>query len=154
MADKFIIDFNALRKHVIGGFQCDPKSVHGPAHWQRVEKNALTIADDNGADVDVVRLFALLHDSKREDDGSDLQHGHRAALYAATLRGNFFHLSDENFDRLTYACERHTYGELSEDPTIGACWDADRLDLPRVGILPSPRFMSTLLGKALAQKLR
>jgi len=27
--------------------------------------------------------------------------------------------------------------------TVGCCWDADRLDLPRVGIVPEARFMST-----------
>jgi len=35
------------------------------------------------------------------------------------------------------------------DKTIGACWGADRLDLTRVGIEPSRRFMSTELGKRL-----
>ena len=34
-------------------------------------------------------------------------------------------------------------GLVSEDPTVGACWDADRLDLPRVGIQPDPALFST-----------
>ena len=35
----------------------------------------------------------------------------------------------------------------TDDPTIGTCWDADRLDIGRVGIIPHERFMSTAAGK-------
>ena len=34
--------------------------------------------------------------------------------------------------------------------TIGTCWDADRLDLGRVGVIPSVDFMSTQDGKEAA----
>lgn len=34
----------------------------------------------------------------------------------------------------------------SDEPTIGTCWDADRMDLPRVGIQPDPQKMSTQEG--------
>ena len=34
--------------------------------------------------------------------------------------------------------------------TIGTCWDADRLDLGRVGVIPSVDFMSTHAGKKAA----
>jgi uncharacterized protein len=36
---------------------------------------------------------------------------------------------------------------------IGACWDADRLDLTRVGIIPDPDMMSTEPGKELAAQM-
>ena len=32
-----------------------------------------------------------------------------------------------------------------------SCWDADRLDLSRVGIVPSEQFMSTKVGKEMAK---
>ena len=32
---------------------------------------------------------------------------------------------------------------VSDDPTTGACWDADRLNLWRVGITPAARLLST-----------
>lgn len=102
--------------------------------------------------VDVVRLFAILHDSRREHDGSDNTHGSRAAAYAAHLRGKLFELSDSHFELLQYACTWHTHGKLSEDPTIGACWDADRLDLGRVCITPKPAFMSTEFGREIASR--
>ena len=37
----------------------------------------------------------------------------------------------------------HTGGRTSDDPTTGTCWDADRLDIGRVGIIPHQRYMST-----------
>jgi hypothetical protein len=36
---------------------------------------------------------------------------------------------------------------LSTDPTVGVCFDADRLDLGRVGIEPDPELMSTEAGR-------
>ena len=47
------------------------------------------------------------------------------------------------------ASNGHTGGGLSKDPTIGTCWDADRLDLPRVGVIPTPDFLSTAAAKKL-----
>lgn len=32
----------------------------------------------------------------------------------------------------------------------GTCWDANRLDLDRVGVVPSPEFMSTEFGRQIA----
>jgi uncharacterized protein len=117
-----------------------------------VELNALSIADSNGAIIDVVRLFALFHDSRRENDGVDFEHGERGAKYAARLRGTLFDLSDTHLELLQYACRWHAHGQLSDDPTIGACWDADRLDLTRIGITPKAEFMSTVLGRSLSSR--
>ncbi len=144
------IDFDALWKVVISDFKGDCHSIHGPGHWRRVEANGLAIAASNQASVPVVRLFALFHDSCRVDDGSEFVHGELAAQYAASLRGKLFDIDDESFGQLQYACQWHTHGNISSDPTIGACWDADRLDLTRIGILPNPRFLSTDAGRHLA----
>ncbi|HSJ02920.1 MAG TPA: hypothetical protein VK956_10725 [Verrucomicrobium sp.] len=145
------IDFDALWQHVIA--ECSPKhlSVHGADHWRRVERNAIVLATQTGASVDVVRLFAIFHDSQRINDGFDTGHGERGALYARTLRGTAFDLEDDDFELLTYACHWHTDGLHHEDPTIGTCWDADRLDLGRVSIIPNPKFMSTEFGKEIAR---
>ena len=143
------IDFEGLWARVLADYRGDAGSIHGPTHWQRVERNGLLIAAENRADAEVVRLFAVLHDSRRVHDGYDLEHGEAAAVYAGTLRGMWFDLDDARFEKLTFACRWHTHGGLSEDPTIGACWDADRLDLGRVGMTPKARLMSTEKGKAL-----
>jgi len=44
----------------VAQFSCDPASVHGPAHWKRVEFHGLLIAPTNSAIVEVIRLFAAL----------------------------------------------------------------------------------------------
>lgn len=144
------IDFDRVWEQVTREFLCDLDSIHGPSHWRRVEQNGLHISSRTGAIVEVVRLFAVFHDSRREHDGWDDTHGKRAAEYAASLRGGLFDLPDEHMDLLQYACAWHTHGQLSDDPTIGTCWDADRLDLGRVGIKPEPKFMSTEYGRTLS----
>ena len=146
------INFDALWDYVTKAFQCDPDSIHGASHWRRVERNALEIAASNGAIVEVVRLFAVFHDSRRENDGVDFEHGEPGAEYAASLRGTLFDLSDTHLELLQYACRWHTQGQLSDDPTIGACWDADRLDLTRIGMTPKAEFMSTALGRTLSSQ--
>lgn len=150
MSEISSINFDALWDHVTKEFQCGRNSIHGPAHWRRVERNALKIAASNGATVSVVRLFAVFHDSRRENDSFDLEHGEHGARYAASLRGVLFDMEDAHFDLLDYACTWHTHGRLTDDPTIGACWDADRLDLTRIGLRPDPKFMSTALGRTLS----
>ena len=125
-------------------------SVHGPDHWRRVERNACVLAARTGAIVPVVRLFALFHDSRRENEGFDPDHGRRGGEFAAEVRGLWYELSDEHFDLLHYACVWHTDGFHHDDPTIGTCWDADRLDLGRVGSIPDPYYMSTEFGAEIA----
>ena len=144
------INFDALWQHVIAQFACGPDSVHGPSHWRRVEENGLLIARHSGAIEPVVRLFAVFHDSRREHDGWDDAHGRHGAAFAARLRGKWFDLPDYEFALLEYACTWHTHGRTISDPTIGTCWDADRLDLGRVGKQPDPIYLSTATGRVLA----
>lgn len=146
------LDFQKIWEHVTREFRGGADSIHGSAHWRRVEENGLRIATHSGAVVEVVRLFAVFHDSRRESDQSDENHGERAADYAASLRGVLFDLSDEHFDLLQYACCWHAHGKLSNDPTIGTCWDADRLDLGRCDIQPDASLMSTEFGRMLANQ--
>ena len=131
-------------------FTLGPSSLHGPDHWQRVERNALELAPHTpGVDALIVRLFAVLHDSNRHNESWDPEHGARAADWARALSesATLFHLDAVRLELLCDAMVRHDKGQTSADPTIGTCWDADRLDLPRVGIRPATRFMSTAEGK-------
>jgi uncharacterized protein len=63
-----------------------------------------------------------------------------------------FSLDRIRLDVLKHAIRLHTSGLTTEDPTVGTCWDADRLDIGRVGIIPSSRFMSTSAGKEISVK--
>jgi len=147
------IDFEKLWVIVSRQFQLDERSDHGPGHWKRVEQNGLLLAPSSGADVVVVRLFALFHDSRRENEFTDPEHGRRGANYARDLRDKNFQITDRQFEHLETACIWHTEATHHHDPTIGTCWDADRLDLGRVGIIPDPKYMSTDLGKQLAKEI-
>jgi uncharacterized protein len=143
--------WEALWENVSGQFLLGELSEHGPSHWKRVEQNGLYLAQFSSARVDVIRLFAVFHDSRRENELDDPGHGVRGAKLAGTLREVLFQIDDVGFDLLTEACSIHTKGPLNAEPTIGSCLDADRLDLPRVGIRPKPEFMSTSAGRELAR---
>jgi uncharacterized protein len=118
-------------------------SIHGVDHWVRVERNGLYLAGKTGADPVVVSLFALFHDSRRKNDGFDPGHGLRGAEYARSLRGELTILADGAFELLLFACAHHTDRRRVDDITVAACWDADRLELGRVGIAPRERFFNT-----------
>lgn len=124
-------------------------SYHGPAHWRRVDRNAINLAAHTpAADLTVCRLFALLHDSCRINEETDPKHGHRAAKFAAQLfDSGTLKITAAQLEVLCEACRRHNDGKVSDDPTVGVCWDADRLDLVRVGIAPDRKLLSTKAAK-------
>jgi uncharacterized protein len=142
-----------LKRYVRRHFKLAPDSLHGPTHWQKVEDIGLAIARKNGADQEVVRLFAWLHDACRESEYTDEKHGERAAKLARQLRGTLLTLTDDQFGTLSYALKHHADGLTHEDITVGTCWDADRLDLGRVGTSPEEKYMSTKEGKLLCVRV-
>ena len=123
-------------------FKLDWGGIHGANHWARVLHHGKTIGELRQADLLVVELFGFLHDSCRLNDGKDPQHGQRAADFAHGIHGDFYQLTPKQLDALCYAMQHHSGGEVSTDATIQTCWDSDRLDLGRVGIIPSPKFIS------------
>jgi uncharacterized protein len=122
---------------------------HGVVHWARVLENGLRIAEQTGADREVVTLFAIFHDARRVNEHIDHDHGLRGGELARTLRGSLVQLDDARFDLLYEACRLHTNGLVDGDPTLQACWDADRLDLGRVGITPAPHRLCTDAARSL-----
>ena len=134
-----------LLARVMGGYRLHLAGIHGPAHWRRVRANGLALAArTQGADAELVELFALLHDSRRRNDDHDPDHGPRAATLARTLAAEALLVLDApRLDLLAEACARHTGGDTTADPTIGCCWDADRLELSRLRIRPDNRYLST-----------
>jgi uncharacterized protein len=123
---------------------------HGISHWARVFENGLRLAEQTAANLEVVQLFAVLHDSRRHNEGFDPKHGPRAAAFAEELRGLVFELPDPEFRLLHKACAGHTHEQTHPDITIQTCWDADRLDLGRVGITPHPSRLCTDAAKCSA----
>ena len=110
-------------------------------------ENGLRLAGETGAVIEVVQLFAVLHDCRRRNEHTDPQHGPRAAALALSLQGDVFDLSKEHLRLLHRACAGHTHERTHPDVTIQTCWDADRLDLGRVGMTPDPRYLSTPIAR-------
>jgi uncharacterized protein len=128
---------------ILKDYQLPISGHHGVAHWARVLENGLALAPRTGANDEVVRLFALLHDSRRMNEAVDHLHGKRGAEFAATLRGTRIDLPDADFELLYQACALHTDGLTTAEVTVQTCWDADRLDLARVFIQPQAKFLCT-----------
>lgn len=125
---------------------------HGLPHWKRVERNGILLSMQNNCrrddiNIRVVRYFAYLHDKCRLNNGRDLGHGSRAADMIPTIRTTILReLTDEEIILLERACRYHTTERRTGNPTIDVCFDADRLDLGRVGIRPNPKLMATEQG--------
>jgi uncharacterized protein len=141
------VDYSALIKEILDQYSLPVFGTHGITHWARVLENGLRIAQETGANEEVVSLFAVLHDSRRQNEALDPGHGKRGAELAKSLRGSFFDISDQDFDLLYEACVSHTDGKTESDITVQTCWDADRLDLGRVWIWPNPDHLCTQFAK-------
>lgn len=120
-------------------------ALHGDEHWRAVAHAGLVVgAATPGADRRIVFLFGLLHDAVRWNDHDDPEHGHRAAgLLQQLVEEELLRLPADASDVLGDALRLHSDGHTSVDPTIGTCWDADRLNLWRLGWTPSPSLLST-----------
>lgn len=129
-------------------FALDWKGVHGAKHWARVRLNGLTLAEINGADRELIEIFAFIHDVERWNDYEDPMHGPRAAILAEAINKDFWKLERSRLNQLIEACEGHSEGEISHPSmTVMTCWDADRLDLYRVGNMPNPKYLCTDAAK-------
>jgi len=119
---------------------------HGVIHWSRVYENGMKMAEQDGVNVKVVQFFSIFHDSCRENENLDPNHGKRGAKLAIELRDNI-PLSNDEFPLLLTACRLHTSARTHDDITVQACFDSDRLDLGRVGKIPNPEFLCTPMAK-------
>lgn len=136
-----------LIQTILEDYQLSWWGIHGITHWARVIENGLRLASYTGAQVQVVALFAVFHDSKRNNESKDPGHGRRGAEFARILKGKAFDLSDEDLALLETACTYHTDNLTTGDITVQTCWDSDRLDLGRAGITPDPKYLCTEAAK-------
>lgn len=73
--------------------------------------------------------------------------GPRAVGFALTIRARHIDLDKDEFALLVAAMEGHISGRRHDDVTVCTCWDADRLDLARVGISPDPGRLCTAAAR-------
>ena len=120
---------------------------HSLDHWVRVLTNGRKLAELTGANLKVVELFSVFHDARRFNEGYDPGHGLRGAQFAAEMQGEWFDATKREMELLVYACENHSDGLTDADITVQTCWDADRLDLGRVGTTPKAEYLCTDAAK-------
>ena len=135
-------------------FKIDYHGDHGINHWQRVYANTQTLSKYYNMESEVFELFALLHDSKRENETIDKHHGLRASLFVkALMEEGVITLSSSDADRLIYACANHTHSDkkhpLFYDRVVQICFDSDRLDIGRVGYDIDTSYLATDYAKSL-----
>lgn len=142
-------EIDLLRNIVTDQFSLNLNSDHGVDHWGRVEEVGVYLAQKVGADVELIRLFALLHDSQRQCEGYDPEHGLRASEYVQKLSEcGFLMLDQSRLRRLMFACGYHNDQKVrSDDVTINICWDSDRVDLVRVGLSKAEIILVTQIGR-------
>ena len=146
-----MVNLEAIWSRVLEDTSVEHSSIHGPVHWARVERNGLYVAQKTGANQTIVQLFAVFHDCMRLNDGIDPGHGRRGAEYAVQIKDELIHIPSDDFDKFYYACEWHTDQITTDDVTIAACWDADRLDLQRVGFILDPQYMNSKPAQEIAE---
>ena len=146
------MNLEAVWQRVLKDTTVEYISIHGPKHWTRVERNGLYIAQKTGANKTIVQLFAVFHDCMRWNDDIDPGHGRRGAEYASQIKNELINIPQDDFDKFYYACEWHTDKTDTDDVTIAACWDADRLDIGRVGFILNPLFMNSKPAQEIAKR--
>ncbi len=111
----------------------DADPVHDFEHILRVYHMAERLAEAEGADVEIVRAAALLHDaegSNPENKAGRKNHHHASADFAArVLRAEGW--SEERISAVQHCIRAHRFRDTSEPPqTLEAqiLFDADKLD--------------------------
>ena len=105
-----------LLNRILDGYILPTQGYHGLTHWARVLENGRRVASMiEGADLEILELFAVFHDSRRVNEARDNGHGMRGAQLARELRDTCLELDDERFALLEYACEEHTSGLTEAD---------------------------------------
>lgn len=135
-------------RHCIDSYRLKLHGTHGLPHWTRVLLTGRRLCDALRIHHHLVDLFSLLHDSQRQEEGRDPEHGPRAEIFIRDLaRTGLLQLPPDELDLLSMACRLHSKG-ITDGPLIAqVCWDADRLDLGRVGISPQPGKLCTAAAR-------
>jgi uncharacterized protein len=61
------IDLKPLIHSILAQYALPLNGCHGVAHWARVLENGQRLVKETGASIAVVSLFAVLHDSQRQN---------------------------------------------------------------------------------------
>lgn len=137
-------------------FQLDYFGQHGIIHWSNVLRNCNRIASHYNISSSFFELFALIHDSQRDDEIEDYAHGPNAAKFCEILKDKgLLNLSKELYQTLEFTCYHHSSLRPGQTDNIlvKICIDADRLDLIRYGLRIKEELLFTDYAKDLANKI-
>ena len=128
----------------------DSDSVHDFEHVLRVYRMAERIAESEGADLDIVRAAALLHDAEGAAPGheSRADHHHASAEFAAHILASEG-WTPERVAAVQHCIRAHRYRGTEKPETLEAkiLFDADKLDV--LGAIGAARVIgySSLAGE-------
>ncbi len=95
------------------------------------------LAEKYGADKEVIKYFAFLHDIARESEFNDPNHGKRASKIASG-----FVSKQKQKEQLVEAIKNHNNPNYkTKDKTIMSCLDADRMDYDRTGVEVDQKYL-------------
>ncbi len=123
------IDFEKLREDIQKYFPGG--GPHRFDHTERVYNVAVQIAKDEGADLEIIKLAALLHDVARKDEFVGLVdcHAEGGAKIARKVLEEL-NMPEEKIERVVHCIEVHRFKKQLKPQTKEAeiLQDADRLD--------------------------
>ncbi len=106
---------------------------HDWDHTQRVYNLCLKIGAKENADIEILKLAAVLHDIGRvfkfKKDGKKLNHAERGAIKSAEILKNH-DFSKETIEKVINCVETHRFRDNKEPQSLEAkiLFDADKLD--------------------------
>lgn len=126
--------------------------IHGESHIRNVVKLAKRISRRECPQYtnDVI-VGAALHDVGRRDDFGGNEHAVRGSRIAKGVIKSYW--PNLHADKIVEAIKYHTGGLTTSDPLIGSIWDADRLDLVRLGKRIDISLLSTKTAKKILEEL-
>lgn len=129
---------------------CGRTQIHGLDHLRNVGYLSGKFAAELGISLETAIIGGFLHDCARSDDSDDAFHAEKSALLARKLiKKNYSNIDEE----LVYKTILfHSGGKTTDNHIQGCVWDADRLDLIRLGIQPKKELLSTEPGKRFYNK--
>ena len=81
-----MLNLKSLIHRILEDYSLPWHGTHGVGHWARVLENGTRLAKETKANIEVVQLFAIFHDSCRVNEDADWGHGERGGNLALTLR--------------------------------------------------------------------
>ena len=118
-------------------------TIHGISHLRAVSLLAGELAPPEFKKAAMIAGF--LHDIGRKNDFGGRQHAVDSAIIARPLITSIW--PEVDIEKICYAIEHHADGLTTDDPLIGAIWDADRITLARLGRKINTTLLSTEAAK-------